>query len=341
MSQLLALLDDYNLKLTNIQKIVVSTIGSANKGRVNLTSPAADQLARFYTEALNDLIMVEGTLKAATLSVMTPAPEESIPAGLNQPTAQGQPTLARREAQPAAAVKRPVSPATGHTPSGLDELKALSQHLAQNTITTAVTKRYGAQAGAAASQHLEEAAPTLAPRPQMSEQEAEILRQATLPVTEDPNSELMKQKRADERVREELLKMIVQHVIYGTFSRNVVANATGLYEPTYDVDRYSEDIGTLKYERLKGWSEGFYENAVSHSFQYLAKLDDIIAIIDFSHLGSPSIEKQQRFIDIISLDDPGRTRYAIALLDNDTLKSIALKLSNHFGRILHGKYHLR
>lgn len=321
MTELVALMNKYNLKITEVQKIVVSTITAEGKGRI-LISPAVRHLEQLYAEALSDLTATEATLKAATQAVVHPDASQS-PAG---------PTLS-----PAPAAARAPAEAT----NPLDELTALTRVLAANTIPNAVAARNGPEAGAKSFEQLAVVGPTLAKgrdARQSSQAELAILRDASLPVTVDPNSPSQQKKREDELKRTEILRLAREFLVDATFSKMVLPSGTGLYEPTFSKNRYEQDIGTLTYDRLASWPEGFYQNGTTTAFQYLAKLDQLIAIFDFGSILDPRTEVSQRGIEIIIKNSPDKKRWPIVLFENDFLVANIKQLSAHFGAILEDQY---
>lgn len=321
-------LNEVNSQLTDVQRIVVATLTAIQSGRINENEPHVANLRALYQEGWTQMQGFLTSLRSATMA-LTQAQPAAGAAAVSQ-IAGGPTRVTAKEllATPSVAVRQQTEPSPSR--QALHDLAAELAHGAPGM------RRKPTEAAAPAT-----GGPTLkggarAPAATQADQDVvAALQSIVAPVAHNPESADTMARRQVEEVANGLVRLAIgnQGVLETWFSNVVFPAGKGVKKAIPDVNLYAEDIGAMPYSRLKGWPEGFYTNAKTSAYQYLAHTENLTVVIDFGLVNSDDVASRQNGMQVISKGDIAERKYPITHLENEFLKAVLLELSDHFKNV--------
>lgn len=327
---LTATLNEVNSQLTEVQRVVVATLTAVQSGRLDETAPNVNHLRAVYEEGWNQLQGFLSTVRAGTMALT-----QAQPPGAASTPPSG-PRLVSRE--PAAAVileQQPQPNLRLLTPS--PSRQAIHDLAAELSARAPAASRpvTPVQQPTGTGPTLKSVSNGAATLTQGDKDVIANLQSLVSPVGHNPDSADTIARRHDEEVNAGLIRLAIGNggVLETWFAPEVFPSGKGVKKAVPDVNLYEEDIGTLPYSRLKGWPEGFYMNARTSAYQYLAHTNDITVVLDFGLITSDNVPDRQNGMQVISRHDNTERKIPVSHLENNFLKAVLLDLSEHFKQL--------
>jgi|SRR6185312_15950061 len=327
--QLIEVLNNVNQQLTDVQKTVVTTLLSLQRGQLNLDQENEELLRQLFEAAVPSLSLMALNMRQRVAIVTGNANKLATQAN------ESAPSLAEVQQRHDAvkfdtrSLTHELREATGQPTPPMSAARQRIADIAQGLAEGMLGEKLGPDFAKGLQAHRAEQAksamqtdmPTLT---------------STAPTKVEPSAEVLKRQN-EQAEHENLVKMICGEngLLAVWFSSDVYGGGQGPLKPIAGVNHYMEDILMLPYERLLTWPEGFYRNASSSAFQYLVKTNDVIGVMDFGYLVSDNTARQQQALQLIFHGDSAKPKRKLPFthLENSLMKTVIRDINTRLSAI--------